>query len=347
MNNLTRKQALDKFIADLKQELLLRNITVPGARDIQYGVQLFLIDNKSGEDMALNVYRGKNDFAFVPSKRNSTMYIEILECIESIRQGLKSQFTRYIGTDESGKGDYFGPLVIAEFLTDPDIDGRLYKMGVRDSKRLDDGRIFELHQMLNEEFPDSISVCNIQPLKYNELYSHFRLEGKNLNHLVAWGHARVIEKLMEKDLHAEGVIADQFGNKACIEKAMFEKGKKLDLVQVTAAERNIAVAAASIIARCEFLKWLENTASQYDIEIPRGAGEDAKNTAVKLARSKGIMELRNLVKLHFKTTKEVLHEYNNGQAGGDYHKYSGSFESGKSDEGLGKGLFEESAPRSG
>ncbi|WP_455388309.1 ribonuclease HIII, partial [Petrachloros mirabilis] len=169
-----------------------------------------------------------------------------------------------IGIDESGKGDYFGPLVIAAVFVDATTQDELALMQVRDSKKISDGRILEMAQDIKIICPHS--VITIGPHKYNELYAKIR----NLNRLLAWGHAKALETLLER-VSCERAIADQFGDERLILNALQEKGRKIVLEQRTKAESDIAVAAASILARAEFLVRLKRLSGEIGTTLPKGA----------------------------------------------------------------------------
>ena len=47
-----------------------------------------------------------------------------------------TEFIPHIGTDESGKGDFFGPLVIAGVLVDEKNAQHFLNLGIKDSKKL-------------------------------------------------------------------------------------------------------------------------------------------------------------------------------------------------------------------
>ncbi|RLI52571.1 MAG: hypothetical protein DRP09_17635, partial [Candidatus Thorarchaeota archaeon] len=136
----------------------------------------------------------------------------------------------HIGTDESGKGDYFGPMVVAGVWTDESQKNKLENLGVRDSKQLSDKRCRELAGRIRELCRGRYHVVELSPAKYNTLYEDFKKEGKNLNHLLAWGHARAIESLLEKRT-CSCAIADQFGDEHYILSKLMDKGKKVELVQ--------------------------------------------------------------------------------------------------------------------
>lgn len=204
-----------------------------------------------------------------------------------------------IGIDESGKGDYFGPLVIAAAYVNPIIERDLKLMQVRDSKRISDPRVLQLASDLRQVCKHSIVA--IGPERYNELYQKIG----NLNRLLAWGHARALENLLEQ-VDAQQAIADQFGDERFILNALLEKGKHVQLVQRPKAEEDLAVAAASILARAEFLRRLSALSEKVGTSLPKGASPSVELAARMVVKKRGQDALRTIAKLHFKTTKAVL-----------------------------------------
>ena len=132
----------------------------------------------------------------------------------------------HIGTDESGKGDYYGPMVVAAVWVDAALKQKLEELGVRDSKQLSDNRCRGLADQIKRLCESRYQIVEIRPEKYNALYGDFKKEGKNLNHLLAWGHARAIESLIEK-CPCSLAIADQFGDEKYIQSKLMEQGKKV------------------------------------------------------------------------------------------------------------------------
>ena len=212
-----------------------------------------------------------------------------------------------IGIDESGKGDYFGPLVIAAVFVDATTQEELVLMNVRDSKKISDGRILELAPDIKTICPHS--VIAIGPQKYNELYAKI----KNLNRLLAWGHAKALENLLER-VSCERAISDQFGDERLILNALQQKGRKIVLEQRTKAESDLAVAAASILARAEFLIRLKRLSDEVGTTLPKGASLAVELAGKMVVKKHGEERLRAVAKLHFKTTKAVLRETTNENA---------------------------------
>jgi ribonuclease HIII len=210
-----------------------------------------------------------------------------------------------IGTDESGKGDYFGPLVVAGFFLPEGQEEVLRELGVKDSKRTSDNRAREVADLLRRGYTHS--VVAIGPEKYNQLYERLR----NLNRLLAWGHARAIENiLLEKNVRL--AVTDQFGDKGFVLEALMRKGKKIELVQKPKAEEDPAVAAASLLARAEFLKRLHFLSQDVGLELPKGASTLVEEAAVKLIRKHGREILERTAKVHFKMTARILEAADKG-----------------------------------
>lgn len=203
----------------------------------------------------------------------------------------------HIGVDESGKGDFFGPLVVAACYVGPEHLAELE--GVRDSKKLTDPVALRLADQIKRHCPHS--VVAIGPAKYNELYESFR----NLNRLLAWGHARAIENVLEQQ-PCDLVISDQFADPAGLKRQLFEKGKTIELRSVVRAESDIAVAAASVLARAEFLRRLKRLGEEIGIDLPKGASPAVIAAGKRVVQKGGTQALKQVAKLHFKTTQQVL-----------------------------------------
>lgn len=204
-----------------------------------------------------------------------------------------------IGIDESGKGDYFGPLVIAAVFVTPLEEAELSLMGARDSKRISDGRVLELAGDIRQACKHSIVA--IGPERYNQLYERIR----NLNKLLAWGHARALENLLA-EVDCPLAISDQFGDERFIQRALLENGKTVQLVQRHRAEEDLAVAAASILARAEFLRRLKRLSDEIGTALPKGASPAVELAGRMVVKKHGREKLGTVAKLHFKTTQSVL-----------------------------------------
>jgi ribonuclease HIII len=217
-----------------------------------------------------------------------------------------AMFEPHLGIDESGKGDFFGPLVIAGCYTDAEITRALMQAGIMDSKRIGtDARIRELAEIVRHTPGIAHNVVSIGPETYNRLYAKF----KNLNRLLAWGHAKVIENLLEARPDCPRSLSDQFAkNPRLIQSMMGERGKKIVFEQRTRAESDIAVAAASILARERFIDWMRTAGTRLGKRLPYGASDIVKTTAREIVAERGGGFLRQISKTHFNTAADVCPE---------------------------------------
>ena len=216
-------------------------------------------------------------------------------------------FSPHFGIDESGKGDFFGPLVIAGVYTDARIARSLMDAGIMDSKRIgSSARIRQLATIIRETPGCVHEIVAIGPERYNEMHRSF----KNLNRLLAWGHARVIEKLSERRPDCPRALSDQFARPEVLQRALKEKGLTLTLEQRTKGESDIAVAAASILARERFVDWIKKTSDAGGVNLPLGASDLVVTAARQVIARHGEASLGKVAKLHFRTAAVVL-----GQSG--------------------------------
>lgn len=222
---------------------------------------------------------------------------------EEIRE--PASFEAHIGVDESGKGDFFGPLVVAAVYVDPQIVRAFRELNVRDSKRVSsDRQVLKLEAGIRKVVGKRLAVVMIGPRKYNELYAKMG----NVNRLLGWAHARALENVLEVVPACSRALADQFGPRHQIEQALLKKGRRLQLEQRPKAEADPAVAAASIVARAAFVRALKRFEEQYGIALPKGASAAVREAAKKLVEKKGPQVLLEVAKCHFRTTDEVLAE---------------------------------------
>ncbi|PYJ46200.1 MAG: ribonuclease HIII [Verrucomicrobia bacterium] len=211
-------------------------------------------------------------------------------------------FEPHLGVDESGKGDFFGPLVISGVYVDRGIARKLLDAGVVDSKKIgSDARIRTLADSIRKSSLGLAETVLIGPAKYNELYEKFG----NLNKLLGWGHARVIENLLEKKPDCPRSVSDQFADASVIERSLLRHGRNIGIEQRVRAESDIAVAAASILAREAFINWLERRGKELGLRLERGVSANVKEAAKKLVEAKGPQALREVAKVHFRTAHQI------------------------------------------
>jgi ribonuclease HIII len=201
----------------------------------------------------------------------------------------------WIGTDESGKGSYFGPLVVAGvYVTEKSAAG-LKEAGVRDSKRLGRGTLHSLAEVIRENYLNS--VVFISPRKYNELYPRM----KNLNSFLVWAHRKAIKNILKK-VECKYVIIDDFGSS----RILISSFPEIELDVRPRAEDDTAVAAASILARDEFLNWIEKSSILFKTPLPIGINEETIRIGKSLIKNYGRDVLSRVAKLHFKTTHKII-----------------------------------------
>ncbi len=212
------------------------------------------------------------------------------------------QFEPHFGVDESGKGDLFGPLVIAGVYVDGDLARHLRDAGIRDSKGIGtDKKIRDLAEVIRRSGAPSELIV-IGPEKYNQLYRSIG----NLNRLLAWGHARIIENLCARVPACPRALSDKFADARVLQKALLENGRKIRLDQRTKAESDYAVAAASILAREGFINWLDKHGEELGVELAKGVSPKVKAAAAEIIAQYGPTMLPKVAKMHFKTASEVL-----------------------------------------
>lgn len=205
----------------------------------------------------------------------------------------------WIGTDEAGKGDYFGPLVVAGVALRREHLEILQTLGVDDSKALADSRLPEMEQAILALGPSEVLVMS--PTKYNELHTRMG----NLNKLLAWAHGRVIESLLEKAPEASWVLIDRFADEAVIRRGLGERGRGVQVSMRPKAEEDPAVAAASILARCAYLRNLHSLSRRVGVKLHPGAGPPTLASAREFVATHGKAALGDVAKVHFVTTEQI------------------------------------------
>ena len=278
------------------------NISEPVRNEYSYQV----IVSEGKEKISLHVFFGKKGNKIVlQGNKELRLFKEVHKLIFGEKffndeKEYEEPGYPYIGTDESGKGDYFGPLVVAGVYLNEETGTLLRLLGTRDSKELSDFQILQISSEIKKQNLIFDTVL-ISPEKYNQLYAKMC----NLNRLMGWAHARVIENLLNK-CEAKEVISDKFGSEKIIIDALFEKGRTVNLKQTTKAERFTAVAAASILARASVINWFNIQSKKYNLKLLKGSSAEVEKKAKLIIEKFGENELYKLVKLHFKNSKKVF-----------------------------------------
>ena len=292
------------FKSDIITKLEKLNTSLIETKDINYGQQLNFISDNLKIKITL-YYNKKNKFNYVINNViPKNYYNDVLAILtgenNSITEekektkGIIHSWNYWAGSDESGKGDYFGPLVICAFTCESKNLIKLHNYGVKDSKLLNDDKIKVIAEKVLLDFRGSYQYLILMPEKYNELYSRFSVNKPGLNELLAWSHSRVIGDLYLRHKF-EGVIIDKFANENLI-KYYVNKTCPLNLKIITKAESDINVATASIISRYLYIKKLDELSEIYNITLLKGASLKVK----KLKKSINPEIMPYIAKLHFK-----------------------------------------------
>lgn len=265
------------------------------------------------EDIISNEYialRMKNEVGSVVTLYTSRKIVfqgkEDFENIISLIQGkdVNIEFVSHLGVDEVGKGDYFGPLVVASCFVDKDFLKKVKILGVGDSKKFSDKRILEMFEKMKDYPYYYISI--VSPSEYNKLIK----EMGNVAILLARQHSKVIEMgledLQKKGVECKKVVIDQFSSRESrVKNELGKLGRGVEFEQYHKGESDIAVACASVIARAVFLKEMQKMNDLYYFSFPKGAS-NVIDSAKLFVQKNGVEELGKVAKVSFKTTKSVL-----------------------------------------
>lgn len=293
-----------RIIAEYERIIFLcqkRGVNACLEKELPYGIQLKIFSGKNS--ILLNIYFSKKKgLSHVIGGRNDNPLKQLLLQL-LIKESDDTSWKTWIGTDESGKGDFFGPLVVVGFYCNKTIINDLFTLGVKDSKRLSDSSIKKIAKNLWKKYPSNIKIIELNPPKYNQLYQRFTERGKKLNQMLAWMHARIIVD-MQKKFKSDGIIIDKFTNSKVMNSALSEF-RNINYILRVKAESNLAVAAASILARANYLKKMEYFGEKYKMELPKGASKKVDDFVKKFVSCFGIKELYYVSKIHFKTYNKI------------------------------------------
>lgn len=273
-------------------------------REVQHSI---IAGKKEGVNIVLYssgklVVQGKGMQEWVEFVLEPEILLSTAEAPSSPDNGVSDAPFPRIGIDESGKGDFFGGMTIAAFHITQGLEKELVDLGIRDSKRIkSDEKIAAIASALRQKSPGYCEVLALTPETYNGLVKKMG----SVNRVLAWGHATVLENLLERYPATKHAIADQFGPEHQIQSALKTRGKTISLVQRHKAESDPAVAAASILARDAFVTQLKNLGDLAGARLPPGATH-VRPAAEKIVDRAGPEILRRLAKTHFRTTRQVL-----------------------------------------
>jgi ribonuclease HIII len=328
MDNFTRE--VKNFVTELEKY----GIKIIDEKPINYGLKL---KAKDGADIcAVNIYNGKKGVTFVVQGKETPLknMLENIAGKENLPANFKdpkipvikseTEFAekpsaqnrpsgfenikdfdyKWIGIDESGKGDFFGPLAAAAVMVDKTTANRLETLGVKDSKKISDKKNSQIAAQIKGICADRYAIFKLSPKEYNKTYCQYETKGKNLNHLLGYIHAATLEELLEKE-PCSFALADKFGKEEFTQGELLTKGREIVFVQLTHAEQNIAVAAASILARDVFLETMKSLSEEFDMPFPKGA-VNVLDAARLFVKKHGKPSLSLVCKTHFRTYSQIF-----------------------------------------
>ncbi len=286
-------------------------------KDINYGHQ-FVIELCQAK-LTLNIYNGKKGLTYVFSG-DSALESKVRELLGESRNssaggGYSAKLSdvagdaasaatalprgKWAGSDESGKGDFFGPLVVSAVVVDDGTAAKLAAAGVKDCKLLSDKKILELEDVIKANVID-FSVLELKPKVYNLRYAQVMAQGGKLNQLLGYGHVAALSQVLARQDDCHAALIDQFTTSLVNVRELTKRFPQCSVKQQPKAESNLAVAAASVLARARFLRTMDELAQAAgEPQLPKGGGDGATACARRLAAKLGKAELANYVKLHF------------------------------------------------
>lgn len=192
------------------------------------------------------------------------------------------KYTAFIGSDEAGKGEWLGPLTIAAVALSGEQSLYLVTQGVMDSKKLRLQTILELSKIIGSSCL-GYHVVTISPISFNRLMKEVKREGRSLNDILAWGHARaiadVLEELVTKGISGKIKLSIDMFDKIKTEERLRRvlDLKKFDVSHHPKAESETPVAAASIMARSVRELWIDEKSRELNLDLRKLSSAEAKS----------------------------------------------------------------------
>lgn len=318
-----------RYVADKKKKLQQVTAEPVQQKEINYGQQLRI--EQEGVAVTVAFYNGKKGLKIVWGGKESPLRQVCEDCLsgyavtsksvgsttkEAVLGGLREEtltllagkpgFDGYwAGSDESGKGDFLGPLVVAAVAVREETARQFLEWGIRDSKTLTDDKIHTLAEKIREHAA-GYSVLTLPPKFYNQRYAELKAQKQNLNHLLAHGHVTALAKVLKECPDCHFALVDQFTRVNTITRDLEGAFPGLTVYQQPRGEQDMAVAAASILARDQFVQVMQQLSEAAGFALPKGGGAQATRAGKKLLEKFGAERLGEFAKLHFANAKEVL-----------------------------------------
>lgn len=302
---------LQKHLSSSVEKLELAGIKVIQRRELPYGIQLKL--QKQSRTCALNLYHSKKKgCSAVASGGDDILLEEVITLIKEAPPGSSLLYSgTRTGTDEAGKGDYFGPLVVAAVCCGEENARKLLSMGAGDSKRLSRKKVQDIYEKITEMDDIVYSVFVLAPAEYNRLFAEFSSRGMNSLDMQAMAHGKAVEGVLEKAGNAGTIVIDKFCHMKRLKPWLPDKLGRVELM-VKAEDKEPAVAAASIVARSVYLEQLARLSLKYGVAFTPGAGEQVDATGRKLVLASGDEILVDTAKIHFSNTLRITRGLDRG-----------------------------------
>jgi ribonuclease HIII len=297
--------SLEDFVRSTAKKLERHGILIKERRALTNGIRV--IFQGPASSCGMNFYHSKKrGFSLVPAGGDAELAGRIRNITDS-SETEPSSGSR-IGSDEAGKGDYMGPLTVAAVYHDSETSEFLSGSGIRDSKTISDGTLRNLASAIRSNLRGRYAVTAVPPLEYNRRLDQLTREGRNSLDLLAQCHAKVLGELLEKLPEPETVIIDKFCDEKRIVHLLPGGSYRLELRE--RAESDPAVAAASILARDEYLRGLDGISEEYGIRAVPGSGRTADDVAGEFVRKFGSDVLYRIAKVHFRNTSRANSLFN-------------------------------------
>lgn len=322
---------LENKVKAFKKALTAEGIPCLREKEINYGYQIVC---GSKDTVTVNIYHGKKGLSIVVQGKSSSLKQQVSRLLSTSEGHLTAQrstadtvagtkavingddfvglpqqdsgislhpegISAWMGCDESGKGDVFGPLAAAACIITMAEESQLRSLGVCDSKLLDDRRIAVLAGKIKSLLEDRCIVHVLMPYEYNRCYDQMRRNHKNLNHLLGNVHAENIRVLLSKH-DCPCIIVDKFGKEEYVLTGLKDITHSHTIIQVPRGERDVAVAAASILARQAFVEAMNELSHTYDMSFPKGAWLGISEAIHSFTCRYGEENLDHVGKLNFK-----------------------------------------------
>ncbi|MBP5435629.1 ribonuclease HIII [bacterium] len=287
----SKDDALSDYIERAYVEFMRLKIPFDSAtiKEINYGVSFKVGEGKGAVSVAV-YHTERKGFSIVTSDPK----------IRSILLSLLTE-TGTVGNDEAGKGDLFGPLVVCSFLLG-ESESELLKLHVTDSKKLKDAEIISIYEQVQKNFPNSFAALRMMPEKFNKAFEVATAKNQNSNHILAWSHARTIERLLARRRDAKRVLVDQFSESDFVNRPIVLAAGSTPVNFRVRAEQNPAVALASIVARAIYLKSLyemNESLLEGKLVLTPGSGPDADILLKKAVGLFGAGIIQKIAKANF------------------------------------------------